>query len=317
MSFCLFQSSHTSTEEKKQEESWSLQKQMLLPKIHKCFKVRNLRGCYHISLLTADMFWISDRMHIYGLVDTTDATTGDDEIVLCERIKILNKDLQEDVSHDFYNGPHTVNTEQELIYIDRNYNNIIKLSRDLETSTILIKRTEDDWESRCVYWSPSTKDRLVGMFNKESLIGKITRYSQTGQLTQTIQTDNTGLEIFQKPNYITDNNNGDVVVSDSNSAVVVTERGGGYRFSYTGYPSGSRIMPYGICTDALSHILVCDLEGHKIHIIDKDGQFLSLFSTKSQNMGWPCSLSYDFNTCCILVGSHHYNKVFVFKYITQ
>lgn len=167
-----------------------------------------------------------------------------------------------------------------------------------------------------MYWSPSTKDLLVGMFNKESLIGKITRYSQTGQLTQTIQTDNTGLEMFQKPNYITDNNNGDVVVSDSESAVVVTERGGRYRFSYTGYPSGSRIEPCGICTDALSHILVCDCEGQKIHIIDKDGQFLSLFSTKSQNMAWPCSLSYNFNTRCILVGSQN-NKVFVYKYITQ
>lgn len=94
----------------------------------------------HISLLTADKFWISDKKHTYGLVDTTNATPGDGEIVLSGRITILHRNLQEDVSHDFYNGPHTVNNEHELIYIDRNYD-IIKLSRDMKTSTILIERT--------------------------------------------------------------------------------------------------------------------------------------------------------------------------------
>lgn len=34
------------TEEKTQEENWSLQKLILLPKIHKCFKVPNLLGCH-------------------------------------------------------------------------------------------------------------------------------------------------------------------------------------------------------------------------------------------------------------------------------
>lgn len=85
------------------------------------------------------------------MVDTTNATPGVGEIVLSERITILHRNLQEDVSHDFYNGPHTVNNEHELIYIDRNYD-IIKLSRNMKTSTILIERTEYDWESRCVYF---------------------------------------------------------------------------------------------------------------------------------------------------------------------
>lgn len=109
---------------------------------------------------------------------------------------------------------------------------------------------------------------------------RVTRYNQIGQLTQTIQHDNTGqLTLYKNPYYITENNNGDVVVSDFevhlSGAVVVLERGGRHRFSYTGHPSGSQLRPGGICTDALSHILVCDVRTYTLQMIDRDGQFLS------------------------------------------
>uniref|UniRef100_K1QZC9 Uncharacterized protein n=1 Tax=Magallana gigas TaxID=29159 RepID=K1QZC9_MAGGI len=86
--------------------------------------------------------------------------------------------------------------------------------------------------------------------------GKVFRYNKSGQLTQTIQYENTELELYRQPNYVTENNNGDVVVSDYESAVVVTDRGGRRRFSYTGHPPGSNLGPLGICTDAMSHILM-------------------------------------------------------------
>lgn len=100
-------------------------------------------------------------------------------------------------------------------------------------------------------------------------------------------------------------------------AVVVTERGGRHRFSYTGHPSGSGLRPRGICTDALSHILVCDGRTNTVQMIDKDGQFLSHLLTESQEMGRPCSLSYDVNTHRLWVGSWDNNKVCVYRYITR
>lgn len=106
--------------------------------------------------------------------------------------------------------------------------------------------------------------------------GKITRYNQSGQQTQTIQHDNTGLELYKIPNHIKDKNNWDVVVSDNGAgAVVVTERVGKHRFSYTRHPSGSKLEPRGISTDPLSHILVCEDRTQTVQMIDKDGQFLS------------------------------------------
>nr|XP_034309446.1 uncharacterized protein LOC117683740 [Crassostrea gigas] len=198
------------------------------------------------------------------------------------------------------------------------------------------------------------------MCNRHKWTGKVTRYNQSGQLTQTIQHDNTGRGLYRQPNYITENNNGDVVVSDyiyPSGAVMVTERGGRHRFSYTGPPSGSRLdprggrhrfsytgppsgsrldprggrhrfsytgrpsgsglIPRGICTDALSHILVCDIRTKTVQMLDKDGQFLSHLLTESQEMGEPWDLSYDVNTHRLWVGSRDNNKLCVYRYITR
>nr|XP_034319989.1 tripartite motif-containing protein 2-like [Crassostrea gigas] len=189
----------------------------------------------------------------------------------------------------------------------------------MKTTTTFRERTDSTWVPRCVYWSPSTGDLLVAMYNNDTKTGKVTRYNQSGQLTQTIQYHNTGRGLYSRPHYITENNNGDVVVSDyidiMSGAVVVTERGGRHRFSYTGHPSGSVLGPQGICTDALSHILVC--YGRTVQMINKDGQFLSHLLTKSQEMGSPWSLSYDVNTHRLWVGSLDNNKVCVYRYITR
>ncbi|XP_065937620.1 uncharacterized protein [Magallana gigas] len=273
--------------------------------LHQSLTVPGVGRCLHISCVTSDRVWVSDDEYNLMLTDTTG--------VPLHRV--------EDSLSSFISGLHTVNSESELIYIDRNYN-INKLSKDMKTTTTFIERTDSTWKPRCVYWSPSTGDLLVGMYNDDTKTGKVTRYNQSGQLTQTIQYHNTGRVLYSIPSYITENNNGDVVVSDARDyepgGVVVTERGGRHRFSYTGHPSGSRLMPLGICTDALSHILVCDVTTLTVQMINKDGRFLSHLLTKSQEMGVPQSLSYDVNTHRLWVGSGwDNNKVCVYRYITR
>ena len=265
---------------------------------HQSLTVTGVDCCYHISCVTSDRVWVSDDRNNLMLTDTTG--------VPLHRV--------EDSWSGLY-GLHTVNSESELIYIDRNYN-INKLSKDMKTTTTFIERTDSTWRPRCVYWSPSTGDLLVGMYNYRTMTGKVTRYNQSGQLTQTIQNDNTGRGLYSYPRYITENNNGDVVVSDS-GAVVVTERGGRHRFSYTGHPSGSGLRPRGICTDALSHILVCDGTTKTVQMLDKDGQFLSHLLIRPSGIFSPWSLSYDVNTHRLWVGSGDNNKVCVYRYITR
>nr|XP_034316848.1 uncharacterized protein LOC105339828 [Crassostrea gigas]XP_034316849.1 uncharacterized protein LOC105339828 [Crassostrea gigas] len=283
--------------EKPQPGNQCLLKLMSPPELFPSLRVRGVDRCYHISCVTSDRVWVSDR---YKLILTD--TTG----VSLHRVS--------DSCSGLYRGIHTVNSECELIYIDRNYN-INKLSKDMKTTTTFIERTDSTWEPRCLYWSPSTGDLLVGMYNSDTKTGKVTRYNQGGQLTQTIQND-TGLGLYRQPRYITENYNGDVVVSDI-GAVVVTERGGRHRFSYTGHPSGSRLRPRGICTDALSHIVVCDDKANTVQMIDKDGQFLSHLLIRPSGIFSPLNLSYDVNTHRLWVGLDLTNTVDIYRYITK
>lgn len=122
--------------------------------------------------------------------------------------------------------------------------------------------------------------------------GKIIRYNKTGKMVQTIQCNEKGLDIFKYPCYITENNNEDMVVSDTSGAVVVTDCAGNFRFAYTGYPQGTALDPLGVSTDALSNILVSDYYTRTIHAIDKDGQFLTYLSINLQCVSTPCSIFY-------------------------
>ncbi|XP_065930765.1 uncharacterized protein [Magallana gigas] len=273
---------------------------------HQSLTVTDVDHCDHISCVTSDRVWVSDHRNNLMLTDTTG--------VPLHRVE----DSCHGLDGRWGNGLHTVNSESELIYIDRNYN-INKLSKDMKTTTTFIEITDSTWEPWCVYWSPSTGDLLVGMYNHDTKTGKVTRYNQSGQLTQTIQNDYTGMGLYSRPKYITENNNGDVVVSNSSmsGAVVVTERGGRHRFSYTGPPSGSGLDPRGVCTDALSHILVCDLRSHTVQMLDRDGQFLSHLLIRPSGIFTPWSLSYDVNTHRLWVGSLDNKTVVIYRYITR
>lgn len=146
--------------------------------------------------------------------------------------------------------------------------------------------------------------------------GKVIRYNKAGQLTQTIQHDEMGLEMYRYPSYIIENNNGDLVVSDC-CALVVTDCRGRHRFSYARTPSGSEIGPNGICTDALSNILVCDYKTNTVQILNKNGQFLSHLLIRPSGIFAPISLAYDVVNHCLWVGSAVSNRVCVYRYLNR
>ncbi|XP_078312218.1 uncharacterized protein LOC144618950 [Crassostrea virginica] len=289
---------------------------MSSPVLQKSLAVTGVKYCVHISCVTPDRVWVSD----YNNIILTDTTTG-------KQLHSVNDSLYEDPD-DIYSlfspGKHTVNCDSELIYIDEE-KNINKLSSDMKTTTTLIKLTDTAWEPLCVYCSPSSGDLLVGMWRFGTDTGKVMRYDNTGKHKQTIpHNDNTPHDLYKDPYYITENNNGDVLVSDSDRGVVVTSGEGVHRFSYTGPPSGSRLFytplrPLGICTDVMSHILVSDEYTHTVQMLDRDGQFLSYLLTR-QSPGIhvrPLGLSYDVTNHVLWVGSEDYNTLSVYRYINR
>ncbi|XP_078311372.1 uncharacterized protein LOC144618684 [Crassostrea virginica] len=292
---------------------------MSSPVLQKSLSVTGVKRCTHISCVTPDRVWVSDS---YNLILTDTAT--------CKQLHSVNNSLN-DKSLLFAPGLHTVNCDSELIYIDKD-NNINKLSSDMKTTTTLIKHTDTTWEPVCVYCSPSSGDLLALLVvrwrcdtNARTYTGKVMRYDNTGKHKQTIpHNDNTPHDLYEEPRYITENNNGDVVVSDwGRDAVVVTSGEGVHRFSYTGPPpSGSGLCPRGICTDVMSHILVSDITTDTVQMLDRDGQFLSyLLTTQSPGIhnivDIPWGLSYDVTNHVLCVGSWSNKTLSVYRYINR
>lgn len=269
------------------------------PELHQTFAVTDVNRCDHISCLTSDRIWISDKNNL--LFKNKTGVTLHHLVDLCRGY-----------------GVHTVNHEGELIYIDTNYD-IKKLSNNFETITTLKTTLDTKWKPCCVHSSPHTGNLLVVMQKedrRDKLSTKVIVFDQTGNLIQTIQQDEEGRELYRQPVYITENKNMDVVVSDNESGVVVTDYEGEFLFFYRGHPSRLRLEPRGICTDDMSNILVCDCLTDSVHIIEQNGQFLSLLLIIPSDLS-PFSLSYDTNSHCLLVGSYCSKKVCLYKYFTR
>jgi hypothetical protein len=119
---------------------------------------------------------------------------------------------------------------------------------------------------------------------------KVVRYSGS-TVTQEIQYRDTGEPLYSIPDFITENKNLDIVVSDR-KRVVVVNREGKFRFSYGGNTRTEKSFnPRGVTTDSMCHILIADYDDHAIHIIDQNGLFLQYID--NCNLQKPLCLSTD------------------------
>eukprot|EP00105_Crassostrea_gigas_P044014 XP_019928162.1 PREDICTED: E3 ubiquitin-protein ligase TRIM71 [Crassostrea gigas] len=259
-------------------------------KVREC-TLPGVRRVYHISLGKSGRLWVSD---------------GSDNLVHTDLqgnhiLNIQTKGYRNE-------GYHTVTQDGDLIYTDK-HNDVIKRITMNNTITEFIKTV--DWTPLSIHSSHINGDIFVGMEKGEN--AKVTRYNKTGKEILNIQRDNKGQKLFKGLLYITENINGDVCVSDwKKYAVVVVNKSGQYRFNYTG--QGSVFTPYGIYTDVLGHIIVCDYHNDTIDLLDQDGQFLCLLLTKQQGVVCPRSVCVD-DENNVIVGQRNTNKVTVYKYL--
>nr|XP_022312010.1 uncharacterized protein LOC111117232 [Crassostrea virginica] len=174
-------------------------------------------------------------------------------------------------------GGISVTRGSELIYSDYN-SETVNIVRDGKSQTLITvprywrpwrlsyTRSGDILVHVCTGYGPHTKNKII-------------RY-QGKNIKQEINNDGQGNPIFKDgfySLYVSENNNGDVCVSDVNAdAVVVVDKTGRVRFRYDGTPArrGKSFCPTYIVTDALSQIIVADYNNNCLHILDQNGQFL-------------------------------------------
>nr|XP_022339911.1 tripartite motif-containing protein 55-like isoform X3 [Crassostrea virginica] len=250
------------------------------------YSVPGVVNAFHVSVDKSDRLWVSDDK---GNLIQTD---------------LQGNQLQKIQTRGQSAGWHTVTQDGNLIYIDRDKKVIYRITPDKKI-TEFIKTGE--WTPLSVHSSRINGDILVGM------IGQVTRYSQAGKEIQNIQRDNQEQKVISILYYITENINGDICTSDLlKQAVVVVNKSGQYRFSYTG--QGSRFSPWVICTDVLGHILVYDGVSKSVHLLDQDGGFLSVILSEQQGIVFPCGLCVD-DENNLYVGQFDTNTVTVYKYL--
>nr|XP_034320354.1 uncharacterized protein LOC105317671 [Crassostrea gigas] len=259
--------------------------------IAKEYTVPSVTGAYHLSLDTSGGIWVSDN---YGNLVHAD---------------LKGNQLQKIQTSAGDEGYHTVTKDGDLIYTDRE-NNIINLITSDKTVAEFIKT--EKWTPLSIHSSHINRDILVGL-NKDRE-GQVARYNKTSKEIQNTQKDSKGQGIYiSYPHFITENINGDICVSDyDKNAVVLINKMGQHKFTYTG--QGSKFRPFGICTDIVGHILVCDNESNTVHLLDQDGQFLSFLLTEEHGIYNPLSVCVDADNN-LHVGQYNTNKVKVYEFL--
>ncbi|XP_056015295.1 uncharacterized protein LOC125673379 [Ostrea edulis] len=213
-------------------------------------------------------------------------------------------------------GYHTGTAEGEWLYTDYNKKALYRVDRDKAITKLI---ATGDWVPESIYSSHSNGDILVAMNrNKE---WKVTRYSKGGEELQDIQFGGRAQALYHSINFITENINGDICASDFiTHKVVVVTRSGQYRFFYSGHRSQNEFWPFGICTDVLGNILVCNgrLEDFyncsSVHLLDQDGQFLSLLLTPKHCPPRPRAICVD-DQHNLWIGCQNSSTICVYTYL--
>ena len=253
------------------------------------YRVPGVSNALHISVEKPDRLWVTNWANIVQ----TDLKGNLLQMIQTSRTLL---------------GYNTVTQDGDLIYTEDMKNVIYRITPDKKITEFI--KTEEDWLPQCVHSSRINGDILVWVVKCGEC--KFTRYSKAGKEIQNIHSDSKAKELYGDPRYITENINGDICISDfSRRAVVVLNKSGQHRFSYKG--QGSAFSPWGICADVLGHILVCNCKGENIHLLDQDGEFLSIIISPKQGIESPRGLSVD-DENNLYVGQHT-NIVTVYKYL--
>lgn len=242
----------------------------------------------HISCIMPNRFWVSDMKKV-------------------QEIDKNGKTLKElDINFTLF-GSHTLTQSGDLLFLKDN--DVFWLTSNGEVRNLFIHTSVHF----CIHCSRMNDDILIGDINI------VTRYNILGFKLDEINLDDEGQSLYVETIFITENTNGDIIVSDNGKkAIVVTNKSGRHLFNYKGHHFQTTFHPGGICTDVFGHILVCNVSSDpSVHLLNEKGKFLTYLLTKHQHgSDCPQALCVD-NQHNLYVGYSNKNRINVYSYLTN
>ena len=150
---------------------------------------------------------------------------------------------------------------KQVVYIDQSNKAVKKISDD---DTVVTMFTTGDWEPYGITGSASG-DLLVCLRKDDQ--SKVVRYSSAGTVLQEIQYVSQSQPLYQDALYITENVNGDIIVTDYKKRKVISvDILGIFRYTYSG--RNNNFYALSVATDSVGHVYVTDFIDEKIHMLD-------------------------------------------------
>ena len=277
-----------------------------------------------VSRLTTGIWGLMSKVRVICTIPTTYkplygvACVGEAEAWICGKNKTITRidihgAVKDTVVTTCQDGPDgiSVTRGRELMYSDCD-SGTVNIVKNGKSETLIT--TPQDWtpgELCCT----TAGDILV--HENDQVENRIIRY-QEKNIKDVFNNDGQGNPIFKDGEYslfMSENNNGDVCVSDYNAAtVVVVDKMGRVRFRYDGTPARRKkaFDPRGIVTDAFSQIIMTDCSNDCLHILDQNGQFLRCVD--DSGLKKPCTLSVD-SEGMLWVGLFYTGEIKVIEYL--
>ncbi|XP_078309516.1 uncharacterized protein LOC144617924 [Crassostrea virginica] len=231
----------------------------------------------------------------------------------------LNGSVKDATTCLFWPNDISVTNERELIYSDHDHRRV-NIVRHGGIKNLI--RPPRGWEPHSLCCSRSG-DIFVHMMERSlsnaNIRNKIIRY-QGEKIRQMIHQDGEGNSILQDgicPIYMTQNNNEDICVSDTNAkSVVVVDKMERVRFRYYGTQPKRRepFSPKGLAADSLCQIIVSDYNNDCLHILNINGQILRCLD--DCGLLKPCPVSLD-SQGRLWVGLCNSGEIKVIEYLKQ
>lgn len=236
------------------------------------FAVPNMSAINHIAFVKPGRLWVSGIDTLMQIdLDGNNIENVDDAIC--------------------YPGGFAVTELGDLFYIGKDKHSIKEKSA-AKTSTIVDLPNYE--YIRCICISKKKGDLLVVIRDKlQTLRHRVVSYDTEGNIND-IVLDDIERDLYLCPMYITENRNGDIIVSDhGKQAVVVVNSAGQDRFTIR--KRNSVLLPCGVATDDYGNILVVEHSETKyIYVFDQDG-FLSMRLHKKEDRFWGLCLDDKLN----------------------